>query len=57
MRLHVERVSREDIVIAALEKDVIDFLNELRDTVHRLKAKYEPDNADAPEVVRLMAAG
>ena len=56
MRLHVERVKREDAVIAALEKDVTDFLNELRDTVHRLKAKYDPDNSEAPEVVRLMAA-
>lgn len=57
MRLHVERVKREDAVIAALEKDVTEFLTELRDTVHRLRSKYEPDNADAPEVVRLMAAG
>lgn len=57
MRLHVERVKREDIVIAALEKDVTAFLNELRDTVHRLKAKYDPDNSDAPDVVRRMAAG
>lgn len=57
MRLHVERVKREDTVIGALEKDVADFLNELRDTVSRLKAKYEPDNADTPELVRLMATG
>jgi len=57
MRLHVERIKREDTVIAALEKDVADFLNELRETVRRLKAKYEPDNADTPELVRLMATG
>lgn len=56
MRLHVERVKREDAVIASLEKDVTEFLNELRDTVHRLKAKYDPDNSDAPEVVQRMAA-
>jgi putative phage-type endonuclease len=57
MRMHVERVKRDDSVIAALEKDVTDFLNELRETVHRLKSKYEPDNSDIPEIVHRMAAG
>jgi len=57
MQIFIERVHRDEEMIAALEKDVTEFLNELRDTVHRLKAKYDPDNSDVPEPVRLMAAG
>lgn len=57
MRLFVERVKREDVVIGAIEKDVTNFLAELRDTVRRLRSKYEPDNHDIPESVRLMMAG
>lgn len=51
MRLHVERIKREDQVIAALEKDVTDFLIELRDTVHRLRAKFEPANSEEPTLL------
>lgn len=57
MRLYVQRVPRDDILIRAAEKDVTDFLNELRDTVHRLRSKYEPDNADVPELARAIMAG
>lgn len=57
MRLFVERVKRDDEAIAAIEKDVTDFLNELRETVHRLRAKYEPDNAELPDIVKLRMAG
>lgn len=57
MRLYVRRIPRDDILIRALEKDVTDFLTELRDTVHRLRLKYEPDNAVVPEMARLMMAG
>jgi putative phage-type endonuclease len=46
MRLHVKRVPRDDARIAELEADVTDFLNELRLTVHRLKAKYEPESVE-----------
>lgn len=51
MRLHVERVKREDTVIAALEKDVAEFLAELRETVHRLRAKFEPANSEEPTLL------
>lgn len=57
MRLFVQRVPRDDVLIRAVEKDVTDFLNELRDTVHRLRSKYEPDNAPLPDAARLMMAG
>lgn len=57
MRLFVDRVKRDDAAIEAVEKDVVTFLTELRDTVHRLRSKYEPDNADVPESVRMMLAG
>lgn len=55
--IFIKRLHRDEAIIAVLEKDVTDFLTELRDTVHRLKAKYDPDNSDVPEVARLMAAG
>lgn len=55
MRLFVDRVERQDGAIAAIEKDVIGFLSELRDTVDRLRAKYEPDVM--PEIVANMMAG
>ena len=57
MRLFVDRVKRDDTAISAVEKDVIGFLTELRDTVHRLRSKYEPDNAELPEAARLLMAG
>lgn len=57
MRLFVERVKREDRVIAAVEKDVAEFLNELRSTVDRLRAKYEPQNVELPDSARYLLAG
>lgn len=57
MRLHVERVKRDDEAIKAIEQDVTDFLNELRDTVHRLRSKYDADYAaEAPLKSRLVDA-
>lgn len=46
MQLFVKRVERDDATIKALEADVIDFLNELRLTVHRLRSKYEPETIE-----------
>lgn len=55
MRLFVDRVNRDDVAISAIEKDVIDFLNELRLTVHRLRSKYDPETVVPGEL--LMMAG
>ncbi len=57
MRLFVDRVKRDDTAIAAIEKDVTDFLNELRSTVARLRSKYEPENTDLPDSARFLLAG
>jgi putative phage-type endonuclease len=53
MRLYVRRVPRDDILIAALEKDVIDFLNELRLIVHRLRSKYDPETIVPGELLAM----
>lgn len=55
MRLHVRRVQRDNARIAELETAVVDFLNEVRLTVHRLRAKYEPEAVKPGEL--LMMAG
>jgi predicted phage-related endonuclease len=57
MNMFVKRIHRDDELITQLEKDVSEFLTELRETVHRLRSKYEPDNAELPEVARLLMAG
>lgn len=57
MRLFVDRVKRDDDLIQSIEKDVVSFLTELRETVHRLRSKYEPDNSEIPEAVRLLMVG
>ncbi len=57
MRLFVKRVPRDDERIAELEAAVTDFLVELRDKVHRLRSKYDPNNDELPEAARLLAAG
>lgn len=57
MRLFVQRVKRDDDLIRDLEAEVVAFLNELRETVDRLRAKYEPENDELPEAVRLLMAG
>lgn len=43
MQLFIKRVERDDLSIERLEAEVVDFLNELRLTVHRLRSKYEPE--------------
>jgi putative phage-type endonuclease len=57
MRLFVDRVKRDDTAIAAIEKDVTEFLAELRRTVDHLRSKYEPANEAIPEPVKLLMAG
>jgi putative phage-type endonuclease len=57
MRLFVDRVKRDDVAIKAIETDVISFLTELRDTVAKLRAKYEPDNEPLPDSARYLMAG
>lgn len=42
MRLFVKRVDRDDELIAQLEKDVSEFLNEVASTVASLRHLYEP---------------
>lgn len=54
MRLYVRRIPRDDDLIAAIEKDVIDFLNEMRLIMHRLRAKYDPEE-NVPGELLLMA--
>lgn len=46
MSMFIQRVARDDAAIKALEADVIDFLNELRLTVHRLRSRYEPESIE-----------
>lgn len=57
MRMFVQRVHRDDDQIAQLERDVVEFLIELRDKVNRLKARFEPEEFEMPEAVRLLGAG
>lgn len=57
MNMFVKRIHRDDDVIAQLEKDVSEFLAELRDTVHQLRQKYDPDTTELPEAARMMMAG
>lgn len=54
MSIFIKRVPRDDAMITALEADVVDFLNELRLTVHRLRSKYEPEKVE-PGSLLLMA--
>lgn len=53
MKLFVKRVQRDDALIASLEADVIEFLNELRLTVHRLRAKYDPETIVPGELLAM----
>lgn len=53
MSTFIQRVPRDPGMIASLEADVIDFLNELRLTVHRLKAKYEPETIVPGELLAM----
>lgn len=54
MRLFVDRVKRDDAAISAIEKDVSEFLTELREIVRDLRSKYEPE---LPEAAKLLMAG
>jgi len=49
MRLFVRRVNRDDELIAALEKDVSDFLKELDDKVTALVSKYGNPQQEAAQ--------
>ncbi|TGT76749.1 MULTISPECIES: lambda exonuclease family protein [unclassified Mesorhizobium] len=53
MSIFIKRVPRDDAMIASLEADVTDFLNELRLTVHRLRSKYEPESVEPGELLAL----
>lgn len=55
MSTFIKRVLRDDAMIASLEADVTDFLNELRLTVHRLRSKYEPESVEPGELLTLAA--
>lgn len=53
MQLSIKRFPRDEAAIAQLEADVVDFLNELRLTVHRLRSKYEPETVKPGELLAL----
>lgn len=55
MSLFIKRVPRDDALIKSLETDVAEFLAELRLTVHRLRAKYEPEAVKPGELLLMMA--
>lgn len=57
MQFFCERVKRDDDLIRDLEAEVVAFLNELRETVDRLRAKYEPATNETDETVLAMMAG
>lgn len=45
MQLHIQRIKRDDVMVASLEKDVTAFLAELDDKLSRLRDRYEPKAA------------
>jgi putative phage-type endonuclease len=53
MSTFIKRVPRDDVMIASLEADVIEFLAELRLTVHRLRSKYEPESVVPGELLAM----
>jgi len=57
MRLHVDRVHRQDGAIDAIEKDVTSFLNELRSIVDELRTKYDHKPDELSETARMLMAG
>lgn len=59
LRLFTCRIERDDAMITELEKQVVAFLAEVRETVARLRALNAPatDIADEPAEVRNMMAG
>ena len=57
MQIFIKRVKRDDDLIRELETEVTAFLNELRETVDRLRAKYEPATRETDEAVLALMAG
>ncbi|PHP66524.1 exonuclease [Zhengella mangrovi] len=56
MQMHCRRIPRDPSMIAELERDILEFLNELRGKQDALLEQYgEPE--DLPDAVRLLAAG
>jgi putative phage-type endonuclease len=51
MKMYVERVKRDDEMIADLEREVLSFLAELRAKVDALRAKYDPEPAEPVSVL------
>lgn len=43
MRLFVQRVPRDDALIREIEAEVVSFLDEVEETVAKLKAQFEPE--------------
>ncbi|MCC0013623.1 MAG: YqaJ viral recombinase family protein [Rhodobiaceae bacterium] len=57
MRLHIQRVERDDARIKEIESEVVPFLREVDAKVAALRAKYEPDNEPLPDSARYLMAG
>lgn len=55
MRLYVERVPRNDALIAELEDAVVAFLRELDAKIERLVERYEPERIQRVELHPVMA--
>ena len=50
MRLFVQRVPRDDVLIAEIEREVVGFLAEVEDTVAQLRTKFELSNQLAESI-------
>lgn len=57
LKLYVERVQRDDEMITEIEKDVVDFLEELRTRADRLREEYEPATQETDEAALVLMAG
>lgn len=55
MKLHVQRVERDDKRISELENEVVPFLREVDAKVEALRSKYDPEPAD--DLLKLRMAG
>lgn len=53
-RFFCQRVLRDDVMIAELEKEVVEFLKEVRASVDEIRRRYEPQDRD-PSSEMLMA--
>lgn len=42
MQLYIQRIERDEVLIAELEKEVANFLSEIDETIAKLTAKYRP---------------